>query len=226
MLWSAYADALGFITELADAAEVRRRIGSSAVVGLVPWNAPVGGKFGVDLELPKGCYSDDTQLRLATCRAIGAMARLMLMSSLRLSCPVCHHLRAGCGRGTKGQPNRLEGGISRSGNFFDTGTVVTLMVVATEPRCGFSPMCGQHDPDQRDSDVVRNIIRNAVITHGHPRGILGEVFHGLCLLHSINERAIPSIEAWRGILNKARYTAKIIRSDDTLATLWVRVGRL
>ena len=222
MLWSAYADALGFITELADAAEVRRRIGNSAVMGLVPWRRRVGGRFGVDLELPKGCYSDDTQLRLATCRAIGRDGAFDVDVFAKVELPVWRAYALGAGRGTKAAAQSLgRQDIQWSGNFFDTRYSRYVDGGGNGAAMRIQPHVWAAQPDQRDSHVVRNIIRNAVITHGHPRGILGAVFHGLCLLHSINERAIPSVEAWRGILNRARYTAKIIRSDDTLATFWV-----
>ena len=68
-LWAAYGDALGFISELAPTvAALGRRIGRDRVDELQPWKRRIGGKFGVELELPAGVYSDDTQLRLATSR--------------------------------------------------------------------------------------------------------------------------------------------------------------
>ena len=65
-LWAAYGDALGFITELSDEFSVKKRTkGHSRVTALIPWTRRIGGQFGINIELPKGCYSDDTQLRLS-----------------------------------------------------------------------------------------------------------------------------------------------------------------
>ena len=36
----------------------------------IAWKRRIGGRSGVTVTLPRGCYSDDTQLRLATGRAI------------------------------------------------------------------------------------------------------------------------------------------------------------
>ena len=70
-LWSAYGDALGFTTELADTSLVRRRTGGTApVTNTLAWQRLIGGRFGALINLPAGTYSDDTQLRLATSRCI------------------------------------------------------------------------------------------------------------------------------------------------------------
>jgi len=69
-LWAAWGDALGFPTELTDEQGVIRRVGTPIVVTPKSWRRRVGGRFGVVVELPAGAYSDDTQLRLATSRAI------------------------------------------------------------------------------------------------------------------------------------------------------------
>jgi ADP-ribosylglycohydrolase len=222
MLWSAYGDALGFITELADAAILRRRIGGSEVIGLVPWKRRVGGRFGVDLELPKGCYSDDTQLRLATCRAIRHDGTFDVDVFAKVELPVWRAYALGAGTGSKAAAQSLgKPDIQWSGNFFDTRWSRYVDGGGNGAAMRIQPHVWAAKPNQRDSEVVRDMIRNAITTHGHPRGILGAVFHGLCLLHSMHEDAVPSIDTWQDILNKLRYTAKIVRSDDTLATFWV-----
>ena len=222
MLWSAYADALGFITELTDAEGVRRRIGSAEVMNLVPWKRRVGGKFGVDIELPKGCYSDDTQLRLATCRAIRHDGTFDVDVFAKVELPVWRAYALGAGTGSKAAAQALEKpDVQWSGNFFSTRFSRYVDGGGNGAAMRIQPHVWAARSSQRESDVVRTIIRNAVITHGHPRGILGAVFHGFCLLHSINEGTVPSVETWSDILDKVRYTTKIIRSDDTLATIWI-----
>ena len=70
VLWAAYGDALGWISELTDSAGLRRRTGGRPLTEPVAWKRRIGGRSGVTASLPQGCYSDDTQLRLATSRAI------------------------------------------------------------------------------------------------------------------------------------------------------------
>src|SRR5436853_317353 len=101
MMWSAYADAIGFITELASAEMVRRRVGTSTVTHLSPWKRRVGGKFGIEVLLPRGCYSDDTQLRLATGRAIRGDGVFDVEIFAKVELPVWRAYALGAGTGTK-----------------------------------------------------------------------------------------------------------------------------
>ena len=68
----AYGDALGWISELTDEAGLMRRTRGEPLAEPVTWKRRIGGRTGVTTSLPKGCYSDDSQLRLATSRAIRA----------------------------------------------------------------------------------------------------------------------------------------------------------
>ena len=69
-LWAAYGDALGWISELTDTAGLMRRTGGAPLKEPIAWQRRIGGRWGVTAALPLGCYSDDSQLRLATSRAI------------------------------------------------------------------------------------------------------------------------------------------------------------
>lgn len=71
MLWAAYADALGFISELVNEKGLERRTKGAALDQLISWKKRVGGRQGALVELPAGCWSDDTQLRLSVSRTIG-----------------------------------------------------------------------------------------------------------------------------------------------------------
>ena len=69
-LWAAYGDALGWISELTDEAGLKRRTAGAPLCRPIKWTRRIGGRSGVTTSLPQGCYSDDSQLRLATSRAI------------------------------------------------------------------------------------------------------------------------------------------------------------
>src|SRR2546425_10102720 len=109
-LWAAYGDALGFITELADRSTLRRRTGMSEVHEAIPWKRGVGGKYGATVELPAGCYSDDTQLRLATSRAIRGDGYFDVESFAKIELPVWLSYSLGGGTSTKAAAS----GLSRS----------------------------------------------------------------------------------------------------------------
>ena len=69
-LWAAYGDALGWISELVDEKGLSRRTLGKPLRHPIGWKRRIGGRAGITVDLPVGCYSDDTQLRLATARSI------------------------------------------------------------------------------------------------------------------------------------------------------------
>ena len=100
-LWAAYGDALGFITELTDEKGLKWRTGTSRIIKTIPWKRKIGGQFGVIVDLPAGCYSDDTQLRLSTCRAIRGDGKFDVEAFAKVELPVWLSYALGAGRGTK-----------------------------------------------------------------------------------------------------------------------------
>ena len=69
-LWAAYGDALGWISELTDKRGLGRRTCGEPLRRPIGWKRRIGGRIGITASIPQGCYSDDSQLRLATGRAI------------------------------------------------------------------------------------------------------------------------------------------------------------
>lgn len=228
MLWSAYGDALGFITEMRSTSirnEVilRRRTGSEArVTHLVPWVRRVGGEFGVDVRLMAGCYSDDTQLRLSTCRSIRGDGVFDVETFSKIEIPVWASYALGAGRGTKTAAESLRrGGTQWNSNFFrskyayylDNGGNGAAMRIQPHVWCA---------PDQKpDALILRDVVRNSITTHGHIRAIIGAAFHALCLKHVLSKTSIPGPTEWFSILEQLRLIPKVIRSDEELLLHWL-----
>src|ERR1700729_2272988 len=101
MLWAAYGDALGFITELVSSKEVYKRTHANVASKTVPWFYMVGGHYGAEIELPAGSYSDDTQLRLAVCRAIRGDGIFDVEAFAKIELPIWLSYSLGAGKGTK-----------------------------------------------------------------------------------------------------------------------------
>ncbi len=68
MLWAAYGDALGFVSELVGDKVLQKRTGGEPLNHLMAWERRVGGRAGVTVRLLAGSWSDDTQFRLAVSR--------------------------------------------------------------------------------------------------------------------------------------------------------------
>ena len=98
--WAAFGDALGFITELADSDRVQHRVGAGRVLDTVGWKRKVGGYNGVSVEFRPGTYSDDTQLRLATGRAIRADGTFDVAAFAKVELPAWANYALGAGTGS------------------------------------------------------------------------------------------------------------------------------
>lgn len=107
-LWAAYGDALGWISELTDEQGLTKRTRGASLRHPIAWQRKIGGRYGVKVNLPVGCYSDDTQLRLATSRALSrGWFDVELFSKIEL--PVWLSYKFGAGRAT----SRASGNLAR-----------------------------------------------------------------------------------------------------------------
>lgn len=228
MLWSAYGDALGFITEMrstnmSNEGILRRRTGSAArIIHLIPWVRRVGGEFGVNVRLKAGCYSDDTQLRLSTCRSIRGDGVFDVETFSKVEIPVWTSYALGAGRGTKTAAESLRRSDtqwnsnffkSRYADYLDSGGNGAAMRIQPHVWCA---------PEQRpNSLIIRDVIRNTITTHGHIRAIIGAAFHALCLRHALLKTSVPGPNELFLLLDQLSLIPKMIRSDEELLLHWL-----
>ncbi|MET7714830.1 ADP-ribosylglycohydrolase family protein [Streptomyces sp. NPDC005407] len=220
--WAAYGDALGFITELTDAAGVRRRTGRDEVTTTVPWKRRVGGRYGRDMPLPAGAYSDDTQLRLATSRAIRGDGEFDAEAFAKVELVAWQAYALGAGRGTKAAATglmRVEAKWSQ--NIFATKAARYVDIGGNGAAMRIQP----HVWSARDltdwGRITRDVVRNAVSTHGHLRGIVGAVLHAVLLSHALDANEVPGPKQWRAAVNWLDQLPDVIAKDDELAYLWL-----
>src|ERR1700733_5725153 len=174
MLWAAYGDALGFITELANTENIRKRVGSNTVSKTVAWKHKIGGMWGAEIELPAGCYSDDTQLRLSTCRAIGGDGKLDIEAFAKVELPVWLAYSLGAGRGSKAAAaNIIRSDVNWFSNFFDKETANYFMSGGNGAAMRIQPHVYAASDRSKFDVILKDVIRNTITTHGHARGILG-----------------------------------------------------
>lgn len=221
-IWAAYGDALGFITEFRSTSGVERKFAADGVTNLQAWERRVGGKFGPTVELPPGCYSDDTQLRLATSRSIRGDGAFDVEAFAKVELPVWLAYHLGAGRGTKAAARNLERkDVTWYSNFFvDDGTSY-LHSGGNGAAMRIQPHVWA-EPQERKapSTLALNVLRNAITTHGHPRGFLGALFHAQCLYMALREGRIADPEAWMRFTATFDQVPELVRSDDRLESVW------
>lgn len=200
MLWAAYGDALGFVSELTDRKGLERRTHGQPLDRLMAWRRRVGGRQGIEVELPPGCWSDDTQLRMAVSRSITSHG-FDVETFARIELPVWPSYALGGGRASKaaasnlGKPRTLWYANTFSG-WIDAGGNGAAMRI--QPHVWAS---GDHE-----DDFLLDVISDSVCTHGHPRAIVGACFHAATLAYCMRHGSAPDlyechriaagIEAW------------------------------
>lgn len=218
-LWAACGDALGFITELADSGTMARRGVSMPLSDPVAWSRRVGGRSGPTVELPAGTVSDDTQLRLATCRSIRGDGVFDAETFSKVELTVWPAYALGAGRGSRAAAANLRRrDASWGSNFFESKRSVYLDGGGNGAAMRIQPHVWAAG---EGSDWRTDVIVNAVSTHGHMRGILGALFHATCLDHALARGGPPGPEEWREAASSLREATALIRSHDQLEHLWL-----
>jgi len=219
-LWAAAGDALGWMTELAGGpADVQRRTGKKHVTAPVGWRRLIGGRRGVTVYLPAGTYSDDTQLRLCVSRSIRGDGSFDIESFARIELTAWQAYALGAGIGSMSAAASLsEGGVSWFSNFFQT----YFQAYATAGGNGAAMRIQPHvwaTPTR--PEVVHQVLRNSLVTHGHPHGFCGAVFHALCLFDTLSTGSIPGMQQARDFVDSADQLQALIEQDAELGRTWL-----
>jgi ADP-ribosylglycohydrolase len=220
-LWAAYGDALGFITEFADSSAVQRRAGSREVTTTVPWRRRVGGQFGVEVELPAGAVSDDTQLRLATCRTMLPDGSFDVEAFSKVELVVWPAYALGAGRGSRAAAAHLGRRDSTwASNFFSTKGAEYVNGGGNGAAMRVQPHIWASG-DRSSDAVLHDVLANAICTHGHARGFLGALFHASCLDLVLRQGRPPEPADWRAIVRDFPRAVDLLRDDSTVHDLWL-----
>lgn len=222
-LWSAYGDAIGFTTELADASLVKRRSKlDGPITTTVAWQRLVGGRFGAFVDLPAGAYSDDTQLRLATSRSIRSDGFFDVESFAKIELTAWLAYALGGGLGSKAAATSLcSNSKTWYSNFFRTDKSIYVngggngAAMRVQPHVWASS--NLNDPRSYLDDVVRN----SITTHGHVRGIAGAMIHAEVLAFVMRKDVLPGPDKWKDLGGVLNLLPEIIKNDNDLNTFWL-----
>ena len=215
VLWAAYADALGFVSELVTEKGLTRRTKGAKLDHLMAWTRRVGGRGGVEVEMLPGCWSDDTQLRVAVSRAIGCSGFDVEVFA-RVELPVWLSYALGGGRATKaaaanlGKPKSLWYANTFRG-WADAGGNGAAMRI--QPHVWAS--------SDLDGGYMLDVITDSVCTHGHPRAIVGACFHAATLAHCLRDGAIPGPSQWEEMAVGLAEAPSLIEEHRSLGSTWV-----
>lgn len=220
-LWAAYGDALGFISELVDRQTVKARVGSETIDRPVAWRKKVGGKFGKEIEIFQGTYSDDTQLRLATSRAIRSDCFFDVDAFAKIELPVWLGYALGGGRSSKiAAKNLRKSSATWFSNFFEEEGISYFAAGGNGAAMRIQPHVWKGVASGSLDRMIADVFRNSIVTHGHERGIFGAIFHALVLRRAILDRKAPGPEEWTEIISDIPRYLRVVSSDRSVADVW------
>lgn len=216
-LWAAYGDALGWISELTDEAGLRRRTRGGDLRVPISWKRHIGGRGGVNVVLPAGCYSDDTQLRLSTARAISHRG-FDVEAFAKVELPVWLAYALGGGTSTKAAAANLAKPTTSwfSNNYrrwLDSGGNGAAMRI--QPHVWAAAKVG--DPTQ----YLLDVLRNSICTHAHPVGLVGAVVHSVALGHTMHAGEVPDPDVLAGLLDTVAAVPSLMREDAEVGQYWL-----
>ena len=225
-LWAAWGDALGFPVELArEPRDLQNRFGAQEVSEPVAWRRRVGGRFGPDVKLPAGAYSDDTQLRTAVSRCIRSGGRFDVEAFSKVELPIFLTYELGAGRATRRAAQGFTKRATRwSSNFFEDRVARYVSAGGNGAAMRIQPHVWAAR-DHRAEAYLPGLLRDAVCTHGHPRGILGAAWHALALGAALRDRHVPAPRTWLEMARSLGHIPARMETDEALCSAGSRVGR-
>ncbi len=222
-LWAAYGDALGFISEFVrDNKFLHKRLNGKSLETTVGWRRRVGGKFGIMTQLPAGCYSDDTQMRLSVSRAISGTGKFLIEAFASIELPIWRAYALGGGVGSRAAAENLTKPSNRwFGNFFNKGRADYFKSGGNGAAMRIQPHVWAAKSKQHPDTFLLDVICDSIITHGHPRGIFGAAFHALCLAYTFHTRSNPGPESWSSCVSMLDRIPELIGKNMELTDYWL-----
>lgn len=219
---SAIGDALGWPTEFLQAGGGRKPPFNLPIRDFVSWKKLVGGRWwGYRDDIGPGEYSDDTQLTLAIARSISSAGQFEPERFAYSEFPLWLHYERGGGRSIKTAARMF---IQRRGdwlhNFYKLGPIEYRRAGANGAAMRNLPIALASCEDE--TRIIRDSFFNVVISHGHPRAILGAILFGLAVRYALKERESEPGRAIRYLRDSLESVGRNIRSDRRISS-WIEV---
>lgn len=183
---SAIGDALGWITEFEkNTQSLKNKFGTERIESFHTWKKQVGGKYyGFIDTIKAGSYSDDTQLLLAVARSIEEDGSVNHNYFAKDELANWLYYARGGGRTVKTAAKKIQRkSVKWFNNFYNykvngenydykqsgaNGAAMRVLPIA---------LANLGKPEK----IKEEIFCNSIITHGHPRAILGAMLYGFAI---------------------------------------------
>ncbi|QOV21434.1 ADP-ribosylglycohydrolase family protein [Anabaenopsis elenkinii] len=228
---AAAGDALGWMTEfIRSHDDLKRKMGVDQVTEYQSWSKRVGGRFqGYEDYIIAGEYSDDTQLTICSAACISSNGCFDYHTFCKFEYPMWLEYARGAGGTVKEAADKIQRkSADWNSNFFSRKIKDRTIDYRDGAANGAAMRISPHvlANGGRWEQAEADIWRNSIISHGHPRAIIGAILYGYALYtvlqlsecivgqqlieilgHWVKQLAIPKIAAlktWEAEWNKGR----------------------
>jgi ADP-ribosylglycohydrolase len=128
----------------------------------------------------------------------------------------------GIGRGTRAAAQSLTKRTVRwYSNFYDARGANYLKGGGNGAAMRIQPhvWATSHLDDHRH--FLSNVVRDAITTHGHIRGILGAALHAVSLAATLDEGAPPEPVRWAELARSLDQLSRVVQDDEVLRERWL-----
>jgi ADP-ribosylglycohydrolase len=216
VLLAAIGDALGWPTEAAWSTSERKE----PVTDFIRWKKLVGGRWwGYHDIIEPGQYSDDTQLSLAVSRCLDDHGVFSPEEFAYLELPLWLQYERGGGRSVKAAARSLiNGKRDWTSNFYNGPDVNYFSAGGNGSAMRNLPLALAHVSDERL--LVADSFINCIITHGHPRAIVGTILFGLAVRHALSSEAGQSDHMIRYLNHSMQHIPEVVKNDKRIRS-WI-----
>jgi len=204
LILSAVGDSLGWPLEF------KTQKPKKEVDSFIKWKKIVGGKWwGYEDEIYPGEYSDDTQLTLAVARSIKVNKEFDPDYFAYLELPLWLDYERGGGKSIKSAAkNLLKKKPAWFKNFYKIKEIDYFHTGANGAAMRNLPIALVNIDNEEG--FIFNTFKNSIITHGHPRAIIGSLLIGASQIYLLkNEEPSPKmLDYIEDLLNKAYHLLK------------------
>ena len=221
LLLSTIGDALGWPTEFLKPSGGYRPPFDLPVHDFVKWKKLVGGRWwGYEEEILPGTYSDDTQLALAVARCITDTGEFEPERFAYEELPLWLQYERGGGKSVKTAARKLIGkNASWINNFYKQGDLNYKTAGANGAAMRNLPIALVGA--KNETRIIKDSFLNSVITHGHPRAILGAILFGLAVNYALTTSGNVTVESMTGYLRHyMSQIGKVVAQDENITT-WI-----
>ncbi len=221
LLLSTVGDALGWPTEFLKPLNGHKPSFDLPIRDFVEWKKLVGGKWwGYEEKIAPGAYSDDTQLALALARCITDAGEFEPERFAYEELPLWLQYERGGGRSVKTAARKL---VSKNANwlrnFYKQSDLDYKNAGANGAAMRNLPIALASF--NNESRIIRDSFLNAIITHGHPRAIIGAILFGLAVNYVLIASSDVVTKSFVSYLRNYMSQIEEIVSQDDRISIWI-----